>query len=317
MKKFTGLFLLCIALNGHSENVDLPTSGIAVGEVAGHEYVDLGLPSGTLWATCNLGAESQYVPGEYFAWGETEARDIFKWYDYQFFNEEYTDAEGSLNYSATDIGKEISGSEYDAARIQWGDGWRTPTQEEWEELIACCHAEYKTESVLPPKAALHIWGPNGNRIRLAQTFSPHNGFYPAVSTGEYWSATSCSDPSEDRYPSAMMMTFNPADSKLKLQANGRHDGLSIRPVISPKDVATSVGTLAESERYIKYENGVISISGYDEGLQLAVADLSGRQVYASKADSNICHLPALTKGIYIVTLSHNNKTMSAIKITVK
>ncbi len=309
--------LLCVALNSRSENVDNALSGLSGGEVAGHEYVDLGLPSGTLWATSNLGADSQYKPGEYFAWGETEARELFQWTDYKFFIEEYADENGSHSYSATEIGEDISGSEYDAACYQWGHGWRTPTQDEWEELIAYCHQEFKGESLSNPKYGLYLWGPNGNNICLPETFSPHNGISLTVSHGEYWSATANSNLSGSGSPSAMMLTFNPADSKLQLIANGRHDGLSIRPVISRKDVSTSVGMMSETHNYMRYENGEILISDCTEGCQLYVADLSGRCILDSPINDKRCQLPGLTKGIYLVSLNKDDKSLSTIKISVK
>lgn len=55
------------------------------GVIGGHEYVDLGLPSGTLWATYNVGATSPYEKGQYFAWGETDPREDFSWESYKFF----------------------------------------------------------------------------------------------------------------------------------------------------------------------------------------------------------------------------------------
>ncbi len=55
------------------------------GIIGGHEYVDLGLPSGTLWATYNLGATSPYEKGQFFAWGEVESKDDFSWENYRFF----------------------------------------------------------------------------------------------------------------------------------------------------------------------------------------------------------------------------------------
>ena len=309
--------LLCVAFNSHSEKVNYPISGLSEGEMAGHGFVDLGLPSGILWATGNLGSDSRYLPGEYFAWGETETRDLFKWTDYKFLIEEYANENGSPNYSATDIGKDISGSEYDAASCQWGHGWRIPTQNEWEELISNCHVEFKTGNLNPHETGLYIYGPNGNYICLSETFSPHNGTSLAVSHGEYWSATAITNTSKNECPSAMMLTFNPADSKLKLQRNGRHDGLSIRPVISRKDINSSVGIISESHNYIKYENGDILISDYAEGCQIVVTDLSGRCIYISNINDKICQLPELTKGIYLVSLNKNAKSLNTIKIIVK
>ena len=60
------------------------------------EYVDLGLPSGTLWATCNLGASSPEEYGDYYAWGETEQKDYYDWDTYKF-GEEFNLSEEQLN----------------------------------------------------------------------------------------------------------------------------------------------------------------------------------------------------------------------------
>ena len=52
--------------------------------IDGHEYVDLGLPSGTLWATCNVGASKPEEYGDYFAWGETKPKDDYSWETYKW-----------------------------------------------------------------------------------------------------------------------------------------------------------------------------------------------------------------------------------------
>ena len=101
-----------------------------------HEYVDLGLPSGTLWATCDIGANSPEEAGLYFAWGETSgytAEQVgtdknFTWEDYQLGN---TNAPIDENNNLK--------PEYDAATANWGDGWRMPTKAEFEELMTLPH----------------------------------------------------------------------------------------------------------------------------------------------------------------------------------
>ncbi len=107
-----------------------------------HEYVDLGLPSGTLWATCNVGADSPSDYGDYFAWGETSPKETYSWETYKY---------GSSNTQLTkyctnpDAGKdgytdnlETLESEDDAATANWGNGWRMPTKEEVKELGENC-----------------------------------------------------------------------------------------------------------------------------------------------------------------------------------
>lgn len=312
MKKFTSLLLLSLALSGYAEST---TQSTPDGEAAGHTYIDLGLPSGTLWATCNIDAESPYHSGQYFAWGETNPRDLFQWKDYEFFEEEYSDVNGHTTYSATDIGPQISGTKYDAARAQWGNAWRTPTKEEWEELISNCRAEYKTVTVVPPRAGLYLWGPNGNKIVLSLTASPHAGIDPCISRGEYWTATADTE-QPDGNPSAMMLYINPSTSHMALKSYGRHDGLAIRPVISHQD-ATAVGTLTEAAPAMTFADGRIAVSGNADGCQVALSDLSGRQVFASSAANDASLAPSLPKGIYIATLSKGGKAISTLKIAVK
>lgn len=91
-----------------------------------YHYVDLGLPSGTLWATRNVGADTIYEYGEYYAWGEIAKKD------------NYTYAECTTN----DISKDISGDpNYDVAAAKWGDEWRVPTDAEQNELYSYCRME--------------------------------------------------------------------------------------------------------------------------------------------------------------------------------
>ena len=288
-----------------------------------HEYVDLGLPSGTLWATCNMGADSPYHSGRYFAWGETKSRDIFKWYDYEFLENEYTDDEGFLNYTATDIGDDIAGSEYDAAQCEWGDGWTMPTSENWEELQSCCRMEFSkvissdVKGSINKDECLRICGPNGNSILLPLTFSPHDGVSTEVLRGEYWSSTACTGLTDYSYPSAIQVYYNPTNPKLESFPNGRHDGLSIRPVINGENIGSSVRAISKPTVALKYENGSISICGSADGCELKVSDISGRNIYSSYIIDNYCRLPHLKKGIYIATLSEKGKTISILKFSIK
>lgn len=91
----------------------------------GHEYVDLGLPSGLLWATCNIGADSPELSGGYYSWGEVNTKSSYLSSDYL-----YKDNQISLN--------DISGTQYDAARANWSGEWRMPTKDEIAELASNC-----------------------------------------------------------------------------------------------------------------------------------------------------------------------------------
>lgn len=94
------------------------------------EPVDLSLPSGTCWASYNVGASRPEEVGGYYAWGETEVKDSYSWTNYT-----YCDGSETTCY---DIGSDIAGTKYDVARVRWGEGWRMPSLEQWQELINNC-----------------------------------------------------------------------------------------------------------------------------------------------------------------------------------
>ena len=123
-------------------------------------YVDLGLPSGLLWASCNIGAENPEEFGDYFAWGEVEPLDEnYKWGS----DNKYGDRCSRVSFELVD----------DAARQIWGGSWRVPLPEEIEELIAECEW---TWTVLNNVNGYEVKGPNGNSI-----------FLPAAGSA-YWSS---------------------------------------------------------------------------------------------------------------------------------
>ena len=98
----------------------------------GHEYVDLGLPSGLKWATCNVGASSPEVYGGYYAWGETEEKSSYSWSTYKWCNGSYdtmTKYCTSSSYGTVD-NKTTLDPQDDVAHVKWGGRWRMPTLEE-------------------------------------------------------------------------------------------------------------------------------------------------------------------------------------------
>lgn len=105
----------------------------------GHEYVDLGLPSGTLWATCNVGANKPWEYGDYFAWGETTKKDDYGWSTYKYGVDEYNGNYSKLTkYKRSDGNITLCPSD-DAAYINWGDKWRIPTRAQQEEIVSQCY----------------------------------------------------------------------------------------------------------------------------------------------------------------------------------
>ena len=146
-------------------------------QINGYDYVDLGLPSGLKWATCNVGASSPSEYGDYYAWGETTTKS-----DYSSSNC-LTDGQ--------EIG-DISGNpQYDAARANWGSTWRMPTKSEFEELIKECEWEWTSEGENDRYIdGYRVTGPNGNSIFLPAAGSRYGtSLYYAGSYGDYWSST--------------------------------------------------------------------------------------------------------------------------------
>ena len=124
-----------------------------------HDYVDLGLPSGTLWATCNVGAKNPADYGGYFAWGETTTKSDYSWGTYKWMNpgqasleqiNKYTIADGNTGACWYDSNGQFIGDNKttlvpadDAATINWGDDWQMPSKEQLRELI---NSDYTTST---------------------------------------------------------------------------------------------------------------------------------------------------------------------------
>ena len=127
-----------------------------------HEYVDLGLPSGTLWATCNIGANSPEDYGDYFAWGETAVKEDYQWLTYKWYD--FDEFELTKYYSEDGL-KELV-LEDDAAYTNWGPLWRMPSLEQINELSDYCTWQQTTRNGV---VGMLGTGPNGNTLFLPAT----------------------------------------------------------------------------------------------------------------------------------------------------
>ena len=153
-----------------------------------HEWVDLGLPSGTLWATCNVGADAPEEYGGHFAWGETETKDFYAWTTYKWCNgskDSLTKYCTDSNYGTID-GKTELDLEDDAAWVNWGPSWRMPTHAQQAELLEYCSWRKTSRNGVD---GYLLTGRNGNTI-----FIPLAGQFCYYSLSEgidgaYWSRT--------------------------------------------------------------------------------------------------------------------------------
>ena len=152
-----------------------------------HEYVDLGLPSGTLWATCNVGATAPEEFGDHFAWGETTPKDFYDYISYKWCTGTY---ETMTKYCTDDSFGTIDGKneldpEDDAAYVNWGPSWRMPTREQIKELIELCSWEWTTRNGVYGQLGT---GPNGNTLFLPAAGSRmSNSLDDTGLWGYYWS----------------------------------------------------------------------------------------------------------------------------------
>ena len=160
------------------EEYEEPTTGTS----NGHDWVDLGLPSGLKWATCNIGASSPEGYGDYFAWGETSTKETYTennslTYELdisQLQSQGYIDSEGNLT------------SQYDAATANWGGSWRMPTKAEQEELLNNCTWTRTTQNGVN---GYKVTGPSGASIFLPAAGERYgSSLYRAGSYGYYWSS---------------------------------------------------------------------------------------------------------------------------------
>ena len=130
-----------------------------------HEWVDLGLASGTLWATCNVGAGSPEDYGDYFAWGETEPKQVYNWSTYKWCDgaaNTLTKYNTSSDLGTVDDKTELE-PEDDAATVNWGPSWSIPSHEQQLELAEQCTWTWTARNGV--NGAL-VTGPNGNTIFL-------------------------------------------------------------------------------------------------------------------------------------------------------
>ena len=169
----------------------------------GHEWVDLGLPSGTKWATCNVGANSPEDYGDYFAWGETQPKGYY--------------TKDSYNYNYTSNPTTLSLYK-DAAYTNWGIYWRMPTRAELEELIDNCTWNWTTQNGV--KGYKVTSRTNGNSIFLpAAGFRREHDVSGAGSGGDYWtSSQGCSS-----------LSFHSGDAFIS--GGSCYWGYSVRPVL--------------------------------------------------------------------------------------
>lgn len=197
------------------------------GNVNGFDYIDLGLS--VKWATCNVGAETPFDYGNYYAWGETTTKLTYGYGNYKYNGYSYEIESYNFTKYCTDSyygivdNKKILDLEDDAASVNWGGAWRMPTHEEQKELYTKCIWTLETKSGVN---GYIVTGPNGNSIFLPLAGCYHYGsFLQEDSTGYYMSSS--------------LLDEGPRYYSLQLYSNSvewnvetfRCYGYSVRPVL--------------------------------------------------------------------------------------
>ena len=218
---------------------ETPTNGFE----NGHEYVDLGLPSGIKWATCNVGANAPEEYGDYFAWGEVEPKEIYDWSTYKWCALTYHSATSYTAYLTKYCTLTSSGHEFfvdnktlleaadDAAVVNWGGVWRMPTKEEQDELREQCTWTMTTiNGINGYIVTSKINGYTDKSIFLPETGSKEGATYGNLTYGYYWSSSlKAAGPYN-----AFYILFD-SDDKVHCWDFKRSIGLPVRPVCIKSD----------------------------------------------------------------------------------
>ncbi len=216
--------------------------------------IDLGLPSGTKWACCNVGATTPEGYGDYFAWGETQPKIMYNWDTYQF---------GSSWDNVMNIGTNIAGTEYDAATANWGVPWQMPTLNQCKELYNNCSSEWTMQNGINGRT---FTGPNGGTIFLpaAGCLWDDNPYYLGTYGCFYSSSLNTSETYE-----AYELHFGSGAVGYNYATRGY--GRSVRPVAAPSsDILINEATFPDEN----FRNWVLSQTYGQDGV-LTAAEIAG------------------------------------------
>lgn len=201
---------------------------------ANHPHmIDLGLPSGTKWACCNVGVSKPESIGGYYAWGETQTKRVYNWSTYLY---------GESRQKVQNIGTNIAGTTYDVARVKWGGRWQMPSMEQLDELLGCTSYKFTTQNGV--KGALFT-ASNGNSIFIPAGGSYEGGtIYGKEYDAQIWTSTLLERKLSSDYDYCGAHEFRCPNSSspydIRSTFSYRCDGLNIRPVVGDGDFRWAV-----------------------------------------------------------------------------
>ena len=223
--------------------------------------IDLGLPSGTKWACCNVGASTPEGYGGYYAWGETEEKSTYDW-------STYIHCDGSAG-TCHDLGSDIAGTQYDVAHVKWGGSWVVPSFDQITELVNNC--TYTWISINGVRGE-YFTSPSGGSLFLpAAGIRLNDDLHDASWAGSYLSSTQNPTFSDVAYRLTFSLLFMYWGTSAY-----RDNGQSVRPVIS--------GT-----------NNINLLESSSEKASQAIYN-----IYGIKVADNATKMSTLPPGIYIV-----------------
>jgi uncharacterized protein YjdB len=277
------------------------------------EAVDLGLPSGLKWASCNVGATKPEEYGAYFAWGETEPKDKYIWSNYKF-------ELGTLNYGpfskyvtnssyGTLDNKTVLDTEDDAASANWGGNWRMPTDAEWTELRNNCSSEWKENNNGTGINGFLVTGPNNKSI-----FLPAAGYLRSTSTLGNVAGYYCSSSLDKDGPSeAWLVDFYPNTTSRGTGA--RCYGYPVRPVYGEFIPVESISLDNSSLELIVGDSAQLSATiSPSNATEPSVRWESGDESIVSVDKSG--NISALSEGSTTVTSYSSNGLSASCMVTV-
>ena len=256
--------------------------------------IDLGLPSGTLWACCNVGANAPTQYGDYFSWGETMQKDEYAFETYSYCHSYDGDYFNVSSLGWDFLGEDISGTQYDAAHVNWGGNWRMPNLNNVKELIE--HCEYEPLPADTQTKGLLFTGPNKQSIFIPAGYCVANGklnyVYDTrknILLGYYWTSSQNMDYNYFYKELAFAFEFNAVPFEYYTHktieqvevCEYRYQGMNIRPV---QNLMPSIDMVQKN--YPSSSKRIFTIQGtrvsYDEnnqsGLSKGIYIINGRKV---------------------------------------
>ena len=222
-----------VLIKGNGTRIEEPTASVTP------EYVDLGLS--VKWATFNVGANKPEDYGDYFAWGETEPKEMYDQNTYKWYSSvssKLTKYCTNSSYGNVDNKTVLEASD-DAATANWGGQWRMPTKEERDELYEYCDWEWveRSNGVSGYQITSKI---NGNSIFLPLA-GCKDGDWVNSYYGFYWTSSLCLDDNWNAYD----VNFQLGGSVI-MNDDSRFNGRSVRPVYGPQSEQTTAPTVVTS-----------------------------------------------------------------------